>query len=51
MNGFKDSEGNIFTPAYNKKDYKLTGSDAKPVYSDGKVFLPTRDNNNNLVFS
>ena len=50
MNGFKDSEGNIFTPAYNKDDYKLNDSDATPAYSDGKVFLPTRDNNNNLVF-
>lgn len=50
LNGFKDDNGNVFTPAYNKEDYKITGSDAKPVYSDGRIFIPTRDNNNNLVF-
>lgn len=48
-NGFKDSNGNVFVPAY-EKDYKLTGSDGKPVYSEGKIFLPTRDKDNNLVF-
>ena len=49
--GFRDSDGNEYRPTYCEKGgYKFTDTYVKPVYSEGKICLPTRDSNNDLVF-